>query len=574
MSVAASNPGPLVGRDAEIELLTSLLDGIQGGGAVGLAASGGGALVLYGEPGIGKSRLLAAAAALARERGFTVLSAAGVQSEAHLPFAGLHQLVRPLRFRAADLPATQRAVLDAAFGLGQEPAPERFQIAMAVLDLLGEVATDAPLLVLAEDAQWLDRPTTEVLAFVARRLQSDPIVLLAALREGYPSLLVDAGLPQHRLGGLGPAEAMTLLDTSARQLSPVIRNRLLTEAAGNPLALTELPIAAAQQEPVTLGSLPLTERLEQAFAARVSDLPEATQLLLLVAAHSDDGRLSDIVDAAGLVAGSTLGLDLLEPAAEAGIVDLDLQSVRFRHPLIRSAVRQSASVLQRRRVHEALAEVLRAEPDRRVWRRAALINGTHEQIASELEEAAGRARRRGALAVAVTALQRAAELSSPGPRAERLLAAAELAFELGQRDLVMPILREVEYLDPDPIQRARTTWIEELVQTRPLGDATRAASLIAAAEQAGRRSRPATQPGLAGRLARLAGGSGTDGARSSHRGGRPPGEPRNQRTCGSWPSRPMPTRSERRQSYSSASVRPRQTFTAIRTPPGIWGRRR
>ena len=335
MSVAASNPGPLVGRDTEIELLTSLLDGIQGGGAGLAACGGGGALVLYGEPGIGKSRLLAAAAALARERGFTVLSAAGVQSEAHLPFAGLHQLVRPLRFRAAGLPAAQRAALDAAFGLGQEPAPERFQIAMAVLDLLGEVATDAPLLVLAEDAQWLDRPTTEVLAFVARRLQSDPIVLLAAVREGYPSLLVDAGLPQHRLGGLGTAEAMTLLDTSARQLSPVIRDRLLTEAAGNPLALTELPIAAARQEPVTLGSLPLTQRLEQAFAARVSDLPEATQLLLLVAAHSDDGRLSDIVDAAGLLAGSTLGLDLLEPAAEAGIVDLDLQSVRFRHPQVR-----------------------------------------------------------------------------------------------------------------------------------------------------------------------------------------------------------------------------------------------
>jgi len=160
--------------------------------------------------------------------------------------------------------------------------------------------------------------------------------------------------------------------------------------------------------------------------------------------------------------------------------------VRFRHPLIRSAVRQSASSLQRRRVHEALAEVLRAEPDRRVWHRAALISGTHEEIANELEEAAGRARRRGALAVAVTALQRSAELSPPGQRARRLLAAAGLAFELGQRDLVMPILREVEYLDPDPIEQARATWIEEVVHTRPLGDATRVGSLIAAAEQAGR----------------------------------------------------------------------------------------
>jgi DNA-binding CsgD family transcriptional regulator/tetratricopeptide (TPR) repeat protein len=477
MSIAASNPVPLLGRDAEIELLASLLDGI---------ADGGGALVLGGEPGIGKSRLLAVAAALARQRGITVLSTTGVQSEAHLAFAGLHQLLRPLRFRAADLPATQRAALDAAFGLGQEPAPERFRIAMAVLDLLCEVATDAPLLILAEDAQWLDGPTTEVLSFVARRLQSDPIVLVAAVREGYPSLLVDAGLPQHRLCGLAPAEATTLLDASAQQLSPVIRDRLLSEAAGNPLALIELPITAARQEAITLGSLPLTQRLEQAFAARVSDLPAATQLLLLVAAHSDDERLGDIVDAAGTVAGSPLGLDLLEPAAEAAIVDLDLHSVRFRHPLIRSAVRQSASLLQRRRVHEALAEVLRTEPDRRVWHRAALISGTHEEIANELEEAAGRARRRGALAVAVTALQRAAELSPPRQRARRLLAAARLAFELGQRDLVLPILREVEYLDPDPIERARATWIEEVVHTRPLGDAPRARSLIAAAEQAGR----------------------------------------------------------------------------------------
>jgi len=476
MPIAASNLGPLLGRDAEIELLASLLDGIQ---------AGGGALVLHGEPGIGKSRLLAVAAGLAREHGFTVLSATGVQSEAHLAFAGLHQLLRPLRFRAADLPATQRAALGAAFGLGQEPAPERFRIAMAVLDLLSEVASDAPLLVLAEDAQWLDGPTTEVLVFVARRLQSDPVVLVAAAREGYPSLLVDAGLPQHRLGGLAPAEAATLLDASAPQLSPVIRDRLLSEAAGNPLALIELPITAARLEPIAPGSLPLTERLEQAFAARVSDLPEETRLLLLVAAHSDAERLSEILEAASAITGSTLGLDRLEPAAEAAIVDLDMHSVRFRHPLMRSAVRQSASVPRRRRVHEALAEVLRAEPDRRIWHRAALISGAHEEIANELEEAAGRARRRGAIAVAVTALQRAAELSPPKQRARRLLAAAELTFELGQRDLVMPMLREVEHLDPDPIERARATWIDEVVHTRPLGDAARAASLIAAAERAG-----------------------------------------------------------------------------------------
>jgi len=265
----------------------------------------------------------------------------------------------------------------------------------------------------------------------------------------------------------------------------VIHDRVLSEAAGNPLALMELPLTAGRPEPAGSGVLPLTQRLERAFAARVADLPAETRLLLLVAAHSDDERLSDIVDAASVMAGTTLGLELLEPAAEAAIVDLDLNRVHFRHPLIRSAVCQSASLLQRRRVHEALAQVLRAEPDRRVWHRAALISGTYEEIANELEEAARRARRRGALAVAVTALQRAAELSPPGPRAERLLAAAELAFELGQRDLVLPLLREVEQLDPGPLQRARATWIGELARTRPLGDETRAATLIAAAEQAG-----------------------------------------------------------------------------------------
>jgi hypothetical protein len=325
MSVAASSSGPMLGRDAEIELLASLLDGIE---------RSGGALVLRGEPGIGKSRLLAEAATLARERGFTVLSTTGVQSEAHLAFAGLHQLLRPVRYRAADLPATLRAALDAAFGLGQEPAPERFRIALAVLDLLCEVATDAPLLVVAEDAQWLDRPTTEVLAFVARRLESDRVVLLAAVREGYPSLLVGAGLPEHRLGGLAPAQAARLLDASAQQLSSAMRDRLLSEAAGNPLALIELPLSAGRLEQTVPGSLPLTERLERAFAARVADLSEETRLLLLVAALSEGESATEILQAGSAVAGRTLGLDLLEPAAAAAIVALDLRSVRFRHPLI------------------------------------------------------------------------------------------------------------------------------------------------------------------------------------------------------------------------------------------------
>jgi DNA-binding CsgD family transcriptional regulator len=476
LGVAHDKAGPLLGRDAETEQLTALLDGIEDRGS---------ALILRGQPGIGKSRLLAVAAALARERGIAVMGAAGVQSEARLAFAGLHQLLRPARARAAGLRPSQQAALDAAFGLDDGPAPEPFRIAMAALDLLCDVAADAPLLVIAEDVQWLDPPTSAVLAFVARRLESDPIVLLAATRDGYRSALADSGLPELRLDALGPAAAAQLLDGSGPPLRSAIRTRLLREAAGNPLALIELPVAARSDPSAPLpGLLPLTERLELAFAARVAELPDETRLLLLVAALNDGEDAGEVLRAGSIVAGTGLELDVLEPAVAAAIVDLDVSTVRFRHPLMRSAVRQGASVQQRRRVHEALADTLDAEPDRRVWHRAALIAGVHEHVASELEDAGRRARRRGAIAVAVTALRRAAELSEPARRGRRLLAAAELAFELGQPDVAMPLLREAEQFDPGPLTRARATWIEEMVDPRPL-DATRATALIAAAQHAG-----------------------------------------------------------------------------------------
>src|SRR3954452_1284525 len=200
---------PLLGRSQEQCLLTSLLDDV---------ATRGEALILRGEPGIGKSRLLAEAAHDARARGIVVLTTTGVQSEAHLPFAGLHQLLRPVRARAAELPAVQRAALDAAFGLTPEVAPEHYRIAMAALDLVSEIASDAPVLLVVEDAHWLDRPTADVLAFLARRIESDPIVLVAATRDDYPSVLRDAGLPEHGLSGLDEPTAAALLDASAPQL--------------------------------------------------------------------------------------------------------------------------------------------------------------------------------------------------------------------------------------------------------------------------------------------------------------------------------------------------------------------
>ena len=478
MLAPSMHRAPICGRSTEIEILTELLDDVGRRGA---------ALVLHGDPGIGKSRLLSEAARTARERGMTVLTATGVQSEAHLPFAGLHQMLRPVRERAVELAPAQRDALNAAFGVTHEVVPEHYRIAMATLDLVSEVAGDAAVLLVVDDAQWLDPPTADVLAFVARRIESDPVVLLAAARDGYPSALADAGLPQYRLGGLDDATAAALLDAAAPGLPPTARNRVLREAAGNPLALLELPAALGQHEdePSVLGGVPLTERLELAFAARVSDLPDATRLVLLVAALNDEDGLGEILDAASSVAGTPLDLDELAPAVAAALIDVDISSVRFRHPLVRSAVRQTSGVKESRRVHEALATTLDGDPDRRVWHRAALITGTHEELARELEAAGVRARSRGAIYVALTALRRAVELSDPSHRTGRILATAELALDGGRPDIGAAMLREIEGLDLGVLDLARARFISELLDARALTDHSRVADLIATAEQAG-----------------------------------------------------------------------------------------
>jgi DNA-binding CsgD family transcriptional regulator len=471
-----SDARPLLGRQLEQRLISSLLADI---------GEKGGALVLSGDPGIGKSRLLAEAAALAEERGITILSASGVHSEAELAFAGLHLLLRPVRAHAATLPAVLATALDTAFGLTDEPAPAPFRIAMAVLDLLSEASTDRPLLLLIEDAQWLDRPTADVLAFVARRLDCDPIVLLAATRDGYDSPLLAAGISHHRIDGLDDTASVSLLETTAGGLPAAVHARILREAAGNPLALLELPISARRQiGDAGAGDLPLTARLERAFAERMSELGDETRLLLLMAAVTERHDLTEILAAAGLVSGKPMTIEMLEPAAQAGIVELDIRSVRFRHPLMRSAVRDSASVAQRRRAHQAFAEILEDDPDRRVWHRAALLSGAHEDVALELEEAGRRAHRRGALHVAITALARAAELSDADHRTPRLLAVGELAIELGQPALAAPLLREVDD-HSGPIERARATWIEEMISPPDLGAEARIARVVDAAERAG-----------------------------------------------------------------------------------------
>jgi DNA-binding CsgD family transcriptional regulator len=326
-----------------------------------------------------------------------------------------------------------------------------------------------------------------VLAFVARRLESEPMVLLTAVREGHGSALSEAGLPKLRLEGLEETAAAALLATNAPALAPRVRKRLLAEAAGNPLALLELSVALGLDQlvgGVLPQWLPLTERLEQAFAARVRELPVMTRRLLLVAAIDHDGALAEVLTAAAILEPTEAAVELeaLMPAVAARLVEVDERGLRFRHPLVRSAIHQAASFPERYAAHAALAQVLVDQPDRRAWHRAASRVGPDEAVAAELEEVAARAQRRGGLGVAAAALERAARLSDdPGGQGTRLVRAAELEFELGRRDLVAGLLREAEPLQLAAVEQRRMLWLREMIDPSSLGDAAKLRSMVDAA---------------------------------------------------------------------------------------------
>jgi DNA-binding CsgD family transcriptional regulator len=470
----------LVGRARERRVLGELVDRVH---------ELGGAVVVRGEAGIGKSALLAVIAGRAGDRGMVCLATWGVQSEAHLPFAGLHQLLHPFLGRLDGLPPPHRGALEAAFGLTEAAAPDLFLIALATLDLLGDAAAKCPLVLIADDAQWLDRATADVLVFVARRLSVDPIVLLVAVREGCEDPFGAAGLRELRVGPLDDEAARVLLDQHAADLVPAVRARVLGEAAGNPLALVELPLVIDSDvgEPMLLPDhLPLTARLERAFATRLSELAESTRVLLLVAAAADGAVvLPEVLAAATAVYGSEVTAAALGAAISRELVAVEGTNIGFRHPLVRSAIYQSASLDGRLMVHAALAEVLSGQPDRSVWHRAAATLGTDEGVAAELEAAAMRAQRRGATVVAVAALERAAELGERSPgRARRLLSAAELAFELGRPELAMPLLTKLESVELTVLQRGRMILIHELADPHPFEGAARCRWLVGTAQSA------------------------------------------------------------------------------------------
>ena len=462
----------MVGRDTEVGLIESLIEGVRARGA---------ALVISGEPGIGKSALVATAALRATERGIRVLEATGLEIEARLAFAGLHQLLHPVLDGLAELPGPQRDALRAAFGMTDASAPDLFLTALAALNLLADNAEPTALLVIAEDVQWLDRSTAEILAFVARRLEYEPIVLLAAVRDGFDSPLAEAGLRALHLSALDARASAALLDSAAPDLSEPARLQVLAEATGNPLALLELPLALTRHRARAAAPawLPLTTRLERAFAARVLDLPATTRSVLLVAALNDKGSLSEVLTASAHLAEEEPTTDALDPAVSARIVDVEDSEIAFRHPLMRAAIAQQASISQRQRAHAALAGVLAGEPERRVWHRAASVIGPDDAVALELELTAALAQRRGASAVAVAGFERAAQLSTdPAARGQRLLRAAELGFELGHEDLVNRLLDEAEPLDLAAAQRSLAMWLRGVFDGQRAGGAGRLDTMI------------------------------------------------------------------------------------------------
>jgi DNA-binding CsgD family transcriptional regulator len=413
-------------------------------------------LVLRGEAGVGKTALLEYVAE--RASGCRIARAAGVQSEMELAFAGVHQLCAPMLDVLDRLPSPQRDALRVAFGLQNGDAPNHFLVALGVLSLLAEAAEADPLVCLVDDAQWLDRASAQALAFVARRLLAERIAMVFAVRE--PADVGElAGLPELVVGGLADGDARVLLASAIPgPLDARVRDRIIAETGGNPLALLELPRGLTPAELAGGFALPdtrpLASRIEQTFLQRIQALPRETQRLLLLAAAEPVGDVGLLWRAA-----ERLGIkgDAGKPAEDAALIELGIR-VRFRHPLVRSAAYRAADLRDRQEVHRALAEEsdAQADPDRRAWHRAQAESGPDETVADELERSADRAQRRGGVAAAAAFLQRATELTpDPARRGARALAAAQAKLEAGAPEVAYALLASAELTPLDELQRAR-----------------------------------------------------------------------------------------------------------------------
>ena len=484
MSAGPGQPD-LIGRDAELAVVDSML-----------GRDGGSGLLFVGAAGIGKSAVLHAAARAASRSGRSVLRATGARSETRLPFAGLHQLLYPLASTFSSLASPQHDALLAAFGRLGGPALDVFLIALATLELCTRAAKGAGLLVVVDDLHWLDDASAQVLGFVARRVASEPVVLLAATRPGYDDPLSGAGVPARMLRPLNAAEADRLVRLRHPDLDERRRGEVLGQAQGNPLALEELPLSAAGAEPLAGAGLPLTARLERSLAPCLSGLSPAARSALVVAAASDAGDLAEIAAAVEL---AVPGADAaaLCPAVDAGILVVANAAVRFGHPLLRQAAYQSADADSRHRAHAALAEVLAGQPERRAWHLAAAALVPDETIAAELERAAELAARRGAGLASAAAWERSASLTPRADRrARRLLHAAGLSLEFGRLEHAAGLAAAAEALPLTLADQARLALVKDTLHPGAAGDPLPVRTLIDLAAEL----TSAGQPDLAVRL--------------------------------------------------------------------------
>ena len=442
-------PG-LTDRRAECDVLGRLVAAVRAGESR--------ALVVHGEPGVGKTALLEYLAGQAS--GCRVVHAGGVQSEMELAFAVLHQLCAPMLDRLERLPAPQRDALRTAFGLSAGPAPDRFLIGLAALGLLSEMAGERPLVCIVDDEQWLDSASAQVLAFVARRLGAESVGLVFGARVPTGDL---AGLPELVIGGLREEDARALLDSALTgPLDARVRDQIVAEAHGNPLALLELPRGWTAAELAggfgLPGAVPLAGRIEESFRRQLGALPAQPRRLLQLAAAEPTGDPVLVWRAAG-----RLGIcaEAAGPAVEAGLAEFGVR-VRFRHPLVRSAAYRSAPADDLREIHAALAEVTdpASDPDRLTWHRAAATAAPDEGVATELERSAGRAQARGGLSAAAAFLERAMLLTpDPGRRADRAIAAAEAKHQAGAPDVAAELLVMAEAGPLEELARARISLL-------------------------------------------------------------------------------------------------------------------
>ncbi len=439
----------LLGRRSECAVLDELVASVRSGPSR--------TLVLRGEAGVGKSRLLEYL--VQQASGCGIAQASGVESEMELAYAGLQQLCAPFLDRLERLPDPQRAGLGTAFGLHDGEAPDRFIVGLAVLSLLSDVAEERPLICVVDDAHWLDAASAQALTFVARRLAGESVGLAFAVRQPSSEQHFE-GLPELAVGGLDDRDAIDLLGTVvAGPLDERVRDRIVAETRGNPLALLELPRLRGTLAELAGGfgpsdGLALSGRIEQSFTERLAALPLPTRLLLLIAAAEPVGDTVLVWRAAAALG---IGLDAAGPATEVGLIDFGAQ-VRFAHPLIRSAVKAAATPEQRQRAHRALADATDAEvdPDRRAWHLAHAAAGLDEDVAAELERSAVRARARGGLAAEAAFHERATELTpDPKRRAQRALLAAKGKHQAGAHEAALRLLGVAQAGPLDALDQAR-----------------------------------------------------------------------------------------------------------------------